>query len=248
MSSAHPEREEDQPESLTLLSVGSDARRVDDETHSSAIAQSQVELRKCVRVYIDGFNLYHAIVALDDQKLKWLNFWRLAETFLRPGEKLDKVDLFTAVLTWHPEKQKRHVNFLRACRAVGVNVHEANFKKSKRTCNTFGRECKFFEEKQTDVSIAIQMVTDVIGGCCQRAILITADSDQLPTVKYIRDVLRVELTVVFPPGRKRLARELGDCASSSLELKAGRLRSCLLPRDVKDSAGKTVATMPALYA
>jgi hypothetical protein len=33
----------------------------------------QTETRKCVRLYIDAFNMYHAIVALGDHGLKWLN-------------------------------------------------------------------------------------------------------------------------------------------------------------------------------
>jgi hypothetical protein len=79
-------------------------------------------------VYVDGFNLYHAVAAMNDQRLKWLNFYSLAESYLKPNETLIRVYFFTAILKWNPEKQKRHKNFIIAQEAVGVQVVEANFK------------------------------------------------------------------------------------------------------------------------
>src|SRR6185312_17046739 len=87
-----------------------------------------------VRVYIDGFNIYHAIDALKRPYLKWLNHRRLAETFLRDGERLDEVHFFTAVLRWNADKQRRHVNYLAALRAVNVTIHESRFTKVERQC------------------------------------------------------------------------------------------------------------------
>jgi hypothetical protein len=57
----------------------------------------QAETRKRVRVYIDAFNMYHAIVALGDHKLKWLNLWKLSESFLRVGESLVEVNFFPII-------------------------------------------------------------------------------------------------------------------------------------------------------
>jgi hypothetical protein len=46
---------------------------------------------KRVSFYIDGFNLYHAIDELGDDRLKWLNLTSLCQSFLRPGDQLDGV-------------------------------------------------------------------------------------------------------------------------------------------------------------
>ncbi|MCA3724089.1 NYN domain-containing protein [Phenylobacterium sp.] len=203
-----------------------------------------------VRVYIDGFNVYHAISDLGESKLKWLNHYELAVTFLRQGEVLEEVNFFTAVLFWDAEKQRRHVNYLNALRASSVNVHEANFKKSKKYCRKHDRYCKFHEEKQTDVAISVKIMSDVMSGNVDRVILVTADSDQIPTAKTVVDHPNVTMTVVFPPGRKKAARDLGSIVDSKnrLELTAGRLRACTLPRTVYHPDGTTAATMPALYA
>jgi formylmethanofuran dehydrogenase subunit E len=61
-----------------------------------------------VACYIDGFNLYHAIDSLGNERLKWLNLSKLASTFLRRDEQLVRVVYFTALLTIDPQKLQRH--------------------------------------------------------------------------------------------------------------------------------------------
>jgi uncharacterized LabA/DUF88 family protein len=202
---------------------------------------------KWVRVYIDGFNVYHAIDALQRPKLKWLNHRRLAESFVRSGERLDEVHFFTAVLRWDQAKQQRHVNYLAALRAVGVQIHESRFAKVDRRCRAFGKVCAFHEEKQTDVGIAVKMVTDAMAGKVDRLVLLTADSDQIPTAKFIKSLPKVSLTLIYPPNRGSHARELGNHIPDRYELTAGRLGTCIFPRTVKDASGKAVAFRPAAY-
>lgn len=49
-----------------------------------------------VAAFIDGFNLYHAIVELQKPHLKWVNLWTLTETFIkRRSQRLDKVYYFS---------------------------------------------------------------------------------------------------------------------------------------------------------
>lgn len=199
-----------------------------------------------VIVYIDGFNLYHAIEKLDQPALKWLNIWKLCEQHLRPGEVLEKVNFFTAIWPYDQAKQQRHKNFLAALRAVGVTPIEGNFKRSNRICYKHDRTCPFREEKQTDVAIGIEMVRDAMAGNAERLVLVTADSDQVPTAKMING-LGVPLSLIFPPGRAGEARDLGNLIPDRKELTLGQLLTCPLPRTVYNSVGKAVAFMPALY-
>ena len=107
------------------------------------------------------------------------------------------------------------------------------------------------EEKKTDVAIGVTMLADAVQGKCHRQILITSDSDQVPTVEAVRQLSpQITLTLVYPPRRSNAPTELGSLFSGSerFELKAGRLDRCLLPRDVLNANGKKMATMPAAYA
>lgn len=199
-----------------------------------------------VRVYVDGFNVYHAIEKQGDPRLKWLNYWQLAQSLLRKGETLDDVNFFTAVWRFETLKQKRHENFIAALEAYGVKVHQGEFAKPNKWCATHERYCKFREEKQTDVGIAVKMLLDASDGQQQRMILVTADSDQIPTAKALNGMGHVSLTLAFPPGRSKEARELGMLIPDRFELKKQRLLTNQLPRNVERD-GKVVATMPALY-
>lgn len=199
-----------------------------------------------VRAYIDGFNLYHAIEKIGDPALKWLNLKLVIENALRPGEELDEVHFFTAVWPYEAKKQKRHENFIAAQEAYGVRVHRGKFTKPRRWCERHERNCPFREEKQTDVGIAVQMLTDALAKRADRMILVTADSDQIPTAKALIATEGVALTLAFPPGRSKEARELGELIPDRFELKRERLKECLLPRSVTLN-GAVVATMPALY-
>jgi uncharacterized LabA/DUF88 family protein len=208
---------------------------------------SQSQTVRRVRVYVDAFNMYHAIDALGDHTLKWINMWQLAESFLRDGERLDEVNFFTAVLNWNHEKQRRHRNYLSALRAMNVAIHEANFKTAFRICPDSGNRCKFREEKQTDVAIAVRLVADALSGKVDRVILVTADSDQIPAARFVQSLANVDISLVFPPNRGKQARELGSIIPDRREITEGRLRSCLLPRTVVDAQGKAVAHMPSFY-
>lgn len=128
---------------------------------------STVDVKKKVCVYVDGFNLYHAIADMNDARLKWLNFYSLSKSFLKPNEELEEVYFFTAVLKWEPQKQIRHRNFIAAQEAVGVTVVESNFKRVTKKCSILDQRCPRYEEKQTDVAISTTIMADAI--CARRS-------------------------------------------------------------------------------
>lgn len=203
-----------------------------------------------VSAYIDGFNLYHALDALEDQRVKWLDHNKLISSLLRPGETLGQVNYFTAVVTWDKSKQQRHTTYLKALRAVGVDVEESNFRKQPKFCFETGRTCKFREEKKTDVAIATTMMTDAFSENCSRMILVTSDSDQVPTVNALRKLTpSIKLTLLYPPRSSKRQTELGNLFSSNdrKEMSVTHLHRCLLPRDVYNRAGVKVATRPSSY-
>jgi len=202
---------------------------------------------KRVKVYIDGFNLYHAIDRIGDLRLKWISYRTLAQSFLRPDEQLSGVTMFTAIWTFDQAKQFRHKNFIAAQRHYGVTVIEGSFVKPDKYCSSHERYCPFREEKQTDVGIAIEIAKDVLTGAVDRVILITADSDQIPTAKLVHSIPGVDITLYAPPNRMQEARELGKLIPDRNEISVGRLLTCKLPRDIIDSEGRTVATCPAIY-
>lgn len=201
-----------------------------------------------VGVYVDGFNLYHAINALSAPNLKWLSLFALASSFIRSGEDLFVVRYFTAVQHHFQDKSKRHRRYINALEATGVQVHLSKFQKATKYCGTRDGGCAFHEEKQTDVKFSTAALMDAYEAGIGRAVLVTADSDQVPTVELLKAHRNhISVTVAAPPGRLNVARELSQKADHVFEVSAGRLAACVLPRNVYDQAGRFVAACPAEY-
>ena len=111
------------------------------------------------------------------------------------------------------------------------------------------RYCKRHEEKQTDVAIAVNVLSDALLDKFDKAFLITADSDQIPLVRKLKELCpKKTIILAAPPDRETDARELGSIVHERQPLTWGRLATCKLPRSVKNAAGAVVATMPAVYA
>jgi hypothetical protein len=202
---------------------------------------------KRVRCYIDGFNLYHAIEALNKPHLKWLNLRKLAESFVRDGEILDEVHFFTALSTSNGQKYKRHANYMAVLESVGVQVHRGEFQSVDRFCNRHEQMCPFQEEKRTDVGIAVKMLCDAFDGT-ERFLLITADADQVPTLEAIAGRYRDRnVTLIAPPGRLSIARKLGSVATEYRELTEGQMTANMFARNVYRPDGKFLAAMPSSY-
>lgn len=197
-----------------------------------------------VIVYIDGFNLYHAIDDLKQPHLKWLDLRALAESLLRTDEQVKLVRYFSAYATWMPGRYARHREYVAALKARGVEANMASFKKKPRKCFSCGTTWTAHEEKETDVCIAVTMVADALTGQADRLILISADTDLAPPIRTIAQLApQCEVFVATPPRRFRNCQVL----KPALDLTPGRLAKCLLPAQVQVSATRTV-TRPQSYA
>ena len=143
-----------------------------------------------VNAYIDGYNLYHAEVALNDNRLKWLNLRALCQHFCNEYDRLDKVYYFTAYAE-HIEGggDKRHKIYIDDfLRDFGVEAIFGHF-------NTFEGNTK---EKQTDINIALQLFEDAIYDKYDMAILISADTDFIPAIEKVHN-LGKEVLLLLPP-------------------------------------------------
>ena len=115
---------------------------------------------KQVVFFVDGFNIYHALKENQEfHKYKWLNLKSLCVMFLSKNENLKSVFYFTAITPWNPLKRERHEKLIRAYKNENIQVVEDKFKKITKTCLAdCKKEFKTYEEKQTDVNIAIYLL------------------------------------------------------------------------------------------
>lgn len=152
-----------------------------------------------VIVYVDGFNFYYGLKG--DPKWKryyWLDIVKFFELFMRPDQELIKVKYFSARPD-NPEKNARQYAFFQA------NMENPRFQlilgkylKKKITCFNCGNIINTYEEKESDVRIATQIVSDSYEKNCDIAIVVSADSDMIPSVELAKQAGQ-RVYIYFPP-------------------------------------------------
>lgn len=196
-----------------------------------------------VIVYVDGFNLYHALDDLKDDSLKWLCLRRLAESMISEREELSSVKYFSAYATWIPDAYLRHRTYVQALQAEGVKFIQGKFKKKYVKCKVCRAQYHTHEEKETDVNIGIHLIRDTFEDRFDRALVISADTDMRSAIEMARNIAGSKsIDVVSPPGRMQRSKSLKPL----FQITKGKIRNARLEEVYNIGGGKSV-TMPAKY-
>ena len=185
-----------------------------------------------VIVYIDGFNLFHAIDELNTPNIKWVNLYDLAQSIIRGNEEIEAVKYFTAYATWKPAAHRRHERYVSALREAGVEVILGKFKKKRVRCKAdCGQTFFTHEEKETDVNIGAYLVADAIKNRFDRAIVVTADTDIAAAIEVARhEAPDKTINPVAPPNRMARAREL----EPQFEITKGKIRAACFDKKTEN--------------
>ena len=197
-------------------------------------------------VYVDGFiNLYHGSVK--GTKHKWLNLEKYFEK-LRNADDLVKVHYFTALM--HGPPRTRQDAYLCALDTLPkVNVILGKYKTKSVSCNVTtcvhsgDRRFATWEEKRTDVNIAVQMIDDAYQDECDNFIIVSGDSDLVPVLHQIKLRFPDKKVIVYVPARSSIrgaAVEIRAAADKDSTLPMQLLSHCQFPSKVPDGLGRTI--------
>ncbi len=161
-------------------------------------------------VYVDGFNLYHA---LRDTPYKWLDLRKLAR-FLLPNDRIHRVRYFTSRITV-PRDQPKEQNqqaYIRALKTLPrLSVHYGTCRSDSeflpRAGGKPGQHELVIERKQkgSDVNLASMLLADGFRGDYEVAVVVSDDSDLVLPIKIVTNQLRLpvgayaRLTSPTPP-------------------------------------------------
>jgi len=201
-----------------------------------------------VKVYVDGFNLYHGLRQKYGRRYHWLDLEALVRRLLRPSQALVEIDYFTARIRQQPESEQRQATYLDALAVAcgAVRVVEGRFQRKTRECRTCRATWEEHEEKETDVSIAVTLLEDAVNDVFDAALLVSADSDLCPAVRALgRLYPKKRVVAAFPP-----ARSSGDLRQAvngaAFTIGQAKIRNSLLPATITSSAG-VVLTRPTYW-
>jgi uncharacterized LabA/DUF88 family protein len=191
-----------------------------------------------VRIYIDGFNLYYGMHTAFGRLFLWLDLEALATGLLRPGQALDRVTYFTARVRNDPLSEERQDTYLQALTtpATCLEVIEGRFQRKTRRCHSCGVDRVTYEEKETDVSVAVSLVEDAARGAFETALVLSGDSDLCPAVRAAKRLQPDRrIIVVFPP--KRQSDPLRAVSDGVLRVDRSMLHQAQLPPKVVSGDG-----------
>lgn len=151
-------------------------------------------------IYIDGFNFYYG--ALKDTPNRWLD---LESCFrrIRQDDDIQKIYYFTAKVGGASfSRQKVYFDAIATTPLVEIvlGLYKRKELNCRVSCSHSGSKRYFtFEEKRTDVNIAMRMIDDAYRRNCERMILVSGDSDLVPALEMVRAKIPSIETIVYVP-------------------------------------------------
>ena len=196
-----------------------------------------------VIAYVDGFNLYFGLKAKGWKKHYWLDLNGLAASLLKPGQTLASVHYFTSRIRANGRNvadMQRQSDYLDALATLpSLTIHYGHYLQKSRRCHSCGATWVDYEEKMTDVNIAMQLLADAFDGHFDTALVISADSDLTTPVRQVRARFPAKRVIVAqPPGRNSV--QLAGAATAAFTISETKVRQNQLPAAVTTASGYVI--------
>ena len=172
-----------------------------------------------VFAYIDGFNSYHCLKSAIESKNtnltnknKWIDYRKLISLFFDKNTDIDKIMFFSAI-PYHvykydankrTDKINRHNAFYEILEKY-YNIEVVNGRFGKKivtdTCPNCNKQIKLkkHEEKETDVSLSINILYDALTiKELDTIVIISSDTDYIPIIKMILERTDKKIKMLFP--------------------------------------------------
>ncbi len=193
-----------------------------------------------VSVYVDGFNLYYGMRARGWRRYYWLDLHSMAGNLIREDQTLVAVRYFTAGILFDPhdpDKQNRQNAYLTALGTLpSLSIHYGYFLPKVASCRNCGAIWDTYEEKMTDVNIAVGLLGDAQDDAFDAAIVVSGDSDLAGPISALRERYpNKRVLVAFPPNRA--SKKLREVASATFSIGRDMFRDSQLPDRVVDLDG-----------
>ena len=150
------------------------------------------------------------------------------------------------------ERQERYFKALKTLSKVKIIL--GAFQQREVTCRANGCRYSYWEEKKTDVNIAIEIMADVVEGACDSIAVVSGDSDVQPVLEWVSKNYRDMKITVYIPALKneQSSRRLDYYKTKNLDidcrfLPLDGLAHNQLPNCVKLGEGK-VSVRPHVWS
>lgn len=204
-----------------------------------------------VTFLIDGFNLYHSLrdaqYDLGNKSTKWLDIKSLCSSYLYLlGREANLQDIyyFSALATQRiardPDVIVRHEKFISCLKNEGIEIDLSPFKPKENKCPSCSHTYRKYEEKETDVKLALKLLELFIEDSCDLVVLVSGDTDLAPSFRTATRLFPSK-KVIFAFPYKRHNRELENLAPKSFKIKKEKYLAHQFPNPYPLVNGSTIS-------
>lgn len=205
--------------------------------------------------YVDGFNFYYGLKNQTRMDAKWrqcywIDFVKLFSQFLDNNDTLVKVKYFTAS-PLSSGKNSRQSALFKANDLLNGNTFQiirGKYIERDIHCQNCHTHFTKPEEKRTDVNIATHLIGDCALDNVDKIVLVTADSDLIPPVDFIKSNFpNKRIKIYFPPSSfsNDLAHANPNKRVILLRDNYKKFENAFMPNTVYKADGSDSAIVPA---
>lgn len=195
--------------------------------------------------YVDGFNLYNGLRDDSGKKRLWLDLVALAKN-LRPKSTLVRVNYFTSPVAGAAESVRRQQTYQFALKTKYPNllrIIEGRHEPRDVECLSCLSTWQHYEEKETDVNIALSILRDAYDKAADDMFIISGDTDLLPAMRMAKAVNQnLFIAAAFPPAR--YSKAIQTAMPHSFTIGDAKLRASQLPDEFKDGLTQRIYKRP----
>lgn len=164
---------------------------------------------------VDGFNVYHSIVAClkcnEISQGKWFNYRAYFEWLLTTHPVFSRdsrivcVRLYSAFASHlgKPGVVERHKAYNAALEVCGVDVTLGNFKRKTLRCGAAcGGIFYKYEEKETDVNVAMGVMEAFVNNEADCAVIVSGDTDLMAGIRSTKSLFPQKRVGVLMPAHR----------------------------------------------
>lgn len=174
-------------------------------------------------------------------------------------QSIEEIIYFSALCSWNRKKSRRHELYMELLQESGISIELGKYNNVvKRFSKAMSVESIFppdnplldslvyrsFEEKKTDVNIALKMFEYAFLDKYDHAFLVTGDADITPAIKIVRKYFPdKKFTCLLPLHSKGI--KIWDLCDEKKKIRIKNILSSLFPQEI--TVGEETTTIEKLY-
>jgi uncharacterized LabA/DUF88 family protein len=156
-----------------------------------------------VVLLVDGMNIFHSIKQNVGNQYLDLDILKLSKKLIKENEDISQIELFAALFVGESKIAQIQRKFIyKNSLTQLINLHLGIYRERTIDCKICGNKLVYYQEKYTDINIALAILKYSTDQSIKKIYLLSADDDFKPAINAFMSVAQnKQIVKVSPPGR-----------------------------------------------